>query len=108
MNRYEGLVLSVCGDGKAYTLLLETDPSEDDPQSRQYFTRFPTRLGYSRVSDMLSNSQCQFRHAQNPVHLGIGFEHSQSIMRLYVSFTKVVPSIVEHASKDHLPVLRCL
>jgi hypothetical protein len=49
LDRYEGLVLSVCGDGKAYTLLLETDPSEDDPQPRQYFTRFPTRLGYSRV-----------------------------------------------------------
>jgi len=58
LNRYEGLVLSVCGDGKAYTLLLETDPSEDDPQPRQYFTRFPTRLGYSRVSAMLSNSYC--------------------------------------------------
>lgn len=49
LDRYEGLVLSVCGDGKAYTLLLETDPSEDDPKPRQYFVRFPTRLGYSRV-----------------------------------------------------------
>ena len=48
-QRYEGLVLSVCGDGKAYTLFLETDPSEDDPKSRQYSARFSTRLGYSRV-----------------------------------------------------------
>lgn len=49
LDRYEGLVLSVCGDGKAYTLLLETDPSEDDPEPRQYFIRFQTKTGYSRV-----------------------------------------------------------
>uniref|UniRef100_A0A7I4F633 NAD(P)-binding domain-containing protein n=1 Tax=Physcomitrium patens TaxID=3218 RepID=A0A7I4F633_PHYPA len=49
LDRYEVLVLSVCGDGKSYTLLVETDPSEDDPKCRQYFSRFPTRLGYSRV-----------------------------------------------------------
>uniref|UniRef100_A0A7I4B1K6 NAD(P)-binding domain-containing protein n=1 Tax=Physcomitrium patens TaxID=3218 RepID=A0A7I4B1K6_PHYPA len=48
LDRYEVLVLSVCGDGKSYTLLVETDPSEDDPKCRQYFSRFPTRLGYSR------------------------------------------------------------
>ena len=55
LNRYEGLVLSVCGDGKAYTLLLETDPSEDDPEPRQYFIRFQTKTGYSRVSDLASS-----------------------------------------------------
>ncbi|KAG0576513.1 hypothetical protein KC19_5G085600 [Ceratodon purpureus] len=49
LDRYEGLVLSVCGDGKTYTLLLETDPSEDDPEPRQYFTRFQTKMGFSRV-----------------------------------------------------------
>lgn len=52
LNRYEGLVLSVCGDGKTYTLLLETDPSEDDPEPRQYFTRFQTKMGFSRVSGL--------------------------------------------------------
>ena len=56
-QRYEGLVLSVCGDGKAYTLFLETDPSEDDPKSRQYSARFSTRLGYSRVR----SSKCTLR-----------------------------------------------
>ncbi|CAM6019204.1 unnamed protein product [Sphagnum balticum] len=49
LDRYEGLVLSVCGDGKTYSLLLETDSTENDSTSRLYVARFPTRLGYSRV-----------------------------------------------------------
>ncbi len=49
-------MLSVCGDGTAYTLFLETDPSKDDSKSRQYSARFSTRLGYSRVR----SSKCTY------------------------------------------------
>lgn len=89
------MVLSVCGDGKSYTLFLETDPSEDDPKPRQYFTRFPTRLGYSRVSDVPSNSQCQLRHAQKSSRTSYAFGDRMYLV-LNVSFTKMVPNIVEY------------
>ncbi|KAL3692655.1 hypothetical protein R1sor_006306 [Riccia sorocarpa] len=49
LDRYEGLLLSVCGDGKSYSLLLETYDGERNSVPRQYFARFPTRLGFSRI-----------------------------------------------------------
>ncbi|CAM6126680.1 unnamed protein product [Calypogeia fissa] len=49
LDRYEGLVLSVCGDGKTYSLILKTSAGEDSSQTRQYYSRFPTRLGYTRI-----------------------------------------------------------
>eukprot|EP00850_Spirogloea_muscicola_P015383 SM000117S25503 [mRNA] locus=s117:209069:212156:+ [translate_table: standard] len=75
LDRYEGLLLSVCGDGRPYLLILETQdegpPVDDDDggheqpegaaipalaaaaatsgQTRTYFARFNTRLGYSRI-----------------------------------------------------------
>lgn len=49
--RYEGLVLSVCGDGKAYSLILEACSMDDPSHKIVYFARFATRLGYSRVCD---------------------------------------------------------
>lgn len=48
-GRYDGLVLSVCGDGKTYTLLLEAGAADGSSPSKSYFSRFSTRLGYSRV-----------------------------------------------------------
>ncbi|KAL2635216.1 hypothetical protein R1flu_006695 [Riccia fluitans] len=49
LDRYEGLLISVCGDGKSYSLLLETNDGEHNSVSKQYFARFSTRLGYSRI-----------------------------------------------------------
>eukprot|EP00246_Nothoceros_aenigmaticus_P013635 TRINITY_DN4791_c0_g1_i1.p1 TRINITY_DN4791_c0_g1~~TRINITY_DN4791_c0_g1_i1.p1 ORF type:complete len:295 (-),score=41.58 TRINITY_DN4791_c0_g1_i1:346-1230(-) len=49
LDRYDGLVLSVCGDGKTYTLLLEAGAADGSSPSKSYFSRFSTRLGYSRI-----------------------------------------------------------
>eukprot|EP00897_Mesotaenium_endlicherianum_P004919 jgi/Mesen1/4455/ME000227S03470 len=48
LDRYEGLVMGVLGDGKGYTLVLETRATDDAP-ARTYFARFNTRLSWSRV-----------------------------------------------------------
>ncbi|XP_057813208.2 protein HIGH CHLOROPHYLL FLUORESCENCE PHENOTYPE 173, chloroplastic isoform X2 [Cryptomeria japonica] len=48
LDRYEGLLFSVGGDGKAYTVILETGPAGDMSQSKLYFTRFATRIGFGR------------------------------------------------------------
>ncbi|GBG88070.1 hypothetical protein CBR_g46441 [Chara braunii] len=50
LRRFEGLLLRVCGDGKPYSLILETAADgEESSERKQYFARFNTRLGYSRV-----------------------------------------------------------
>lgn len=47
--RYEGLVLSVGGNGRSYVLILEAGPSADTTQSKLYFARFSTKVGFCRV-----------------------------------------------------------
>lgn len=47
--RYEGLVLSVGGNGRSYVLILEAGPSADRSQSKLYFARFSTKVGFCRV-----------------------------------------------------------
>lgn len=49
MYRYEGLVLSVGGNGRSYILILEAGPSADTSQSKLYFSRFNTKAGFCRV-----------------------------------------------------------
>lgn len=49
MCRYEGLVLSVGGNGRSYILILEAGPLADLSQSKLYFARFSTKLGFCRV-----------------------------------------------------------
>lgn len=49
LDRYEGLVLSVCGDGKMYSLILEACSMDDPSHKILYSARFSTRLGYSRI-----------------------------------------------------------
>lgn len=48
--RYEGLVLSVGGNGRSYILILEAGPSADTTQSKMYFARISTKVGFCRVS----------------------------------------------------------
>lgn len=48
--RYEGLVLSVGGNGRSYVLILEAGPSADTTQSKKYFARISTKAGFCRVS----------------------------------------------------------
>ncbi|XP_031254704.1 protein HIGH CHLOROPHYLL FLUORESCENCE PHENOTYPE 173, chloroplastic [Pistacia vera] len=49
LDRYEGLVLSVGGNGRSYVLILEAGPSADTTQSKLYFARFTTKVGFCRV-----------------------------------------------------------
>ncbi|KAE7997532.1 hypothetical protein FH972_002159 [Carpinus fangiana] len=49
LDRYEGLVLSVGGNGRSYILILEAGPSADTTQSKLYFARFSTKAGFCRV-----------------------------------------------------------
>ncbi|KAH9702045.1 protein HIGH CHLOROPHYLL FLUORESCENCE PHENOTYPE 173 [Citrus sinensis] len=44
LDRYEGLVLSVGGNGRSYVLILEAGPSADRSQSKLYFARFSTKV----------------------------------------------------------------
>ncbi|KAG6730595.1 hypothetical protein I3842_01G088700 [Carya illinoinensis] len=49
LDRYEGLVLSVGGNGRSYILILEAGPSADTTQSKLYFARFTTKVGFCRA-----------------------------------------------------------
>ncbi|GMQ07728.1 hypothetical protein CsSME_00051809 [Camellia sinensis var. sinensis] len=49
LDRYEGLVLSVGGNGRSYVLILEAGPSADTTQIKMYFARFSTKVGFCRV-----------------------------------------------------------
>ncbi|KAL1805284.1 hypothetical protein ACET3Z_028352 [Daucus carota] len=49
LDRYEGLVLSVGGNGRSYVIILESGPSADTTQSKMYFTRISTKAGFCRV-----------------------------------------------------------
>lgn len=49
LDRYEGLVLSVGGNGRSYVLILEAGPSADPAQSKMYFARITTKAGFCRV-----------------------------------------------------------
>ncbi|KAJ4844493.1 hypothetical protein Tsubulata_006331 [Turnera subulata] len=49
LDRYEGLVLSVGGNGRSYVVILEAGPSADTTQSKLYFARINTKAGFCRV-----------------------------------------------------------
>ncbi|KAM4102298.1 hypothetical protein ACB094_05G213700 [Castanea mollissima] len=49
LDRYEGLILSVGGNGRSYILILEAGPTADTTQSKLYFSRFSTKAGFCRV-----------------------------------------------------------
>ncbi|CAA2975542.1 Hypothetical predicted protein [Olea europaea subsp. europaea] len=49
LDRYEGLVFSVGGNGRSYVVILETGPSADTSQSTMYFARISTKIGFCRV-----------------------------------------------------------
>lgn len=49
LDRYEGLVFSVGGNGRSYVVILETGPSADTSQSTMYFARISTKVGFCRV-----------------------------------------------------------
>lgn len=52
MFRYEGLILSVGGNGRSYILILEAGPTADTTQSKLYFSRFSTKAGFCRVGPL--------------------------------------------------------
>ncbi|GMY38342.1 protein HIGH CHLOROPHYLL FLUORESCENCE PHENOTYPE 173, chloroplastic isoform X1 [Fagus crenata] len=49
LDRYEGIILSVGGNGRSYILILEAGPLADTTQSKLYFSRFSTKAGFCRV-----------------------------------------------------------
>ncbi|KAG6767764.1 hypothetical protein POTOM_026650 [Populus tomentosa] len=49
LDRYEGLVLCVGGNGRSYVLILEAGPSADATQCNLYFARISTKVGFCRV-----------------------------------------------------------
>ncbi|KAF5726842.1 hypothetical protein HS088_TW22G00526 [Tripterygium wilfordii] len=49
LDRYEGLVFSVGGNGRSYAVILEAGPSADTTQSKLYFARISTKVGFCRV-----------------------------------------------------------
>ncbi|KAJ4792271.1 NAD(P)-binding Rossmann-fold superfamily protein [Rhynchospora pubera] len=49
LDRYDGLLLSVGGNGRSYILILEAGPLADTTQSKQYYTRINTKLGFCRI-----------------------------------------------------------
>lgn len=48
--RYDGLLFSVGGNGRSYVVILETGPLADTTQSKKYFARMTTKVGFCRVS----------------------------------------------------------
>ena len=55
--RYEGLVLSVGGNGRSYVIILEAGPSADTTQSKMYFARISTKVGFCRVSILIPSNK---------------------------------------------------
>ncbi|XP_042010430.1 protein HIGH CHLOROPHYLL FLUORESCENCE PHENOTYPE 173, chloroplastic-like [Salvia splendens] len=49
LDRYEGLVFSVGGNGRSYVVILEAGPLADTSQSTMYFARISTKVGFCRV-----------------------------------------------------------
>ncbi|XWS20575.1 hypothetical protein CRYUN_Cryun31cG0114000 [Craigia yunnanensis] len=51
LDRYEGLVLSLGGNGRSYVVILEAGPSADTTQSKLYFARINTKVGFCRSGE---------------------------------------------------------
>ncbi|XP_039788115.1 protein HIGH CHLOROPHYLL FLUORESCENCE PHENOTYPE 173, chloroplastic-like isoform X1 [Panicum virgatum] len=49
LDRYDGLLLSVGGNGRSYVIILETGPLADTSQTKKYFARMNTKVGFCRV-----------------------------------------------------------
>ncbi|KAK9054779.1 hypothetical protein SSX86_025858 [Deinandra increscens subsp. villosa] len=49
LDRYEGLILSVGGNGRSYVIILESGSSANTSQSNLYFSRIITKVGFCRV-----------------------------------------------------------
>ncbi|XP_020582630.1 uncharacterized protein LOC110026145 [Phalaenopsis equestris] len=49
LDRYDGLLLSVGGNGRSYIVILEAGPLADTSQSKFYFARMSTKVGFCRV-----------------------------------------------------------
>jgi len=50
--RYEGLILSVGGNGRSYVIILEAGPLADLTQNKKYFARINTKAGFCRVRNL--------------------------------------------------------
>ncbi|PKU87817.1 Divinyl chlorophyllide a 8-vinyl-reductase, chloroplastic [Dendrobium catenatum] len=49
LDRYDGLLLSIGGNGRSFIVILESGPLADTSQSKLYFARMSTKVGFCRV-----------------------------------------------------------
>lgn len=49
LDRYDGMLLSVGGNGRSFIVILEAGPLADTSQSKLYFARMSTKVGFCRV-----------------------------------------------------------
>ncbi|CAN6442872.1 unnamed protein product [Victoria cruziana] len=49
LDRYDGLVFSLGGNGRSYVIILEAGPTADISQRKLYFARINTKVGFCRV-----------------------------------------------------------
>ncbi|KAH0461502.1 hypothetical protein IEQ34_009077 [Dendrobium chrysotoxum] len=49
LDRYDGLLLSIGGNGRSFIVILEAGPLADTSQSKLYFARMSTKVGFCRV-----------------------------------------------------------
>ncbi|OVA19345.1 NADH:ubiquinone oxidoreductase intermediate-associated protein 30 [Macleaya cordata] len=49
LDRYDGLLLSVGGNGRSFVLILEAGPTADTAESKTYFARMSTKVGFCRA-----------------------------------------------------------
>jgi len=52
LDRYDGLIFSVGGNGRSYVVILETGRLADTSQSKKYFARMNMKVGFCRVSSI--------------------------------------------------------
>ncbi|KAL4356729.1 hypothetical protein AHAS_Ahas09G0115800 [Arachis hypogaea] len=79
LDRYEGLVLSVGGNGRSYVLILEAGPLADPSQSKLYFARISTKVGFCR----------------KPVEVNAKTKQDLRSFKLILEYIKALPMQVE-------------
>ena len=52
LHRYDGLILSVGGNGRSYVVILETGPLAGTSQSKLYFAWMTTKVSFCQLSSM--------------------------------------------------------
>uniref|UniRef100_A0A2P2KT18 NAD(P)-binding domain-containing protein n=1 Tax=Rhizophora mucronata TaxID=61149 RepID=A0A2P2KT18_RHIMU len=99
LDRYEGLVLSVGGNGRSYILILEAGPLADTTQSKLYFARISTKVGFCRPDDppldpfLVHTFTIRFEpRRQRPIEGPVGAKQDLRSFKLILEYIKALPS----------------